>query len=288
MAKYITDIQMSMFPNEEDHLRKNGFTKITKPLNKEKQIYLWYATGEIKPITRIQFSFEDEQEQCLTDAGFSRINKNLRAGGGDREIYLWYLQGNTQYDFPIVELDVTTNPTEDAAKLELKWERSACKVDRDGEGNWIHLWMKREKETYINQLYVTVGQGQDAEMFNQGFIRVDENTNRGAAGKKIFIWYQPIDKAQKGIEGLEVSINKGEEEGLEREKFQKVVTSLNMGSKGDPIYLWYKIGRSNNAIKMVTILNEYEKSKFEEVGATVIKKNLNMGNVGDTQFLCFF
>lgn len=65
-----------------------------------------------------------------------------------------------------------------------------CGSAHKAGGNWIYLWVKSEKPTYICDDSVTDDFGSDPNRFKNGFTGVDKDANRGAGGPYIFIWYR--------------------------------------------------------------------------------------------------
>ncbi|KAF3695243.1 hypothetical protein EXN66_Car010919 [Channa argus] len=290
MSQYITQLQVSLNEDEENNLRKQGFIKISGDLNKGvggKFIYLWYKKGQGAPITRIQFTFNDEMSQGLKAAGYQKIDRDLNSGAGGDFIFLWLYRGSSKYDVPIVDLQVSTEATEEAPKFNLGFERLACDLNRKAEGNWIYLWVKREKPTYICDVTATDNYASDAMNFQNAFIRVDEDTNRGAGGASVFIWYRVTTDPQQGLKDLKVSTSDEEYQGFKNQQYQSVNVNLNTGTGGSPVYLWYKKADcSIRSLSLITNMGAVE--LYDTSGVQVIKKNLNSGNKGATEYLCYY
>ncbi|KAE8287112.1 hypothetical protein D5F01_LYC15076 [Larimichthys crocea] len=249
MAEYITHLDVSIDEAEEKNLQSQGFKKINVDLNKGaggNYIYLWYKTEQgSAPITRLQVTFSDDMAVGLISAGYTKIDKDLNAGAGGDYIYLWYFKGSTEYDTPIVELDVTADAQSEGLKFKNDWERLACDLNRKAKGNWIHIWMKREKQTYICDITATDSFGLDADYFQQG-----------AGGNDIYLWYK-TEQDSALITRLQVTFWHGMAEGLKdvmgcnshvippmavgliNAGYRKIDKNLNAGAAGDQIYLCY-------------------------------------------------
>lgn len=289
MAKYISELDVSFDGADEQRLKLDGFMKIDVDLNKGaggRGTYIWYKNGSV-PITRVQVTFNDDMGAGLNRAGYRKINKNLNDGTEGGQIYLWYFQGRGQYHTPIVEIDVTTDAKDEASKIRLDWEKLACNLNRGARGKWIHLWVKREEQTYICDVSATDSYDSDADKCKAGFIRVDEDTNRGSGADPIFIWYRQTIDSKGALNDLKVSTTDDEYQALQPQ-YQSVSVNLNEGTGGNKVYLWYKTQGSNNPIKAVTLLlNTAAVKEYEKAGATVIQSNLNEGNAGVTEYLSF-
>ncbi|XP_042359975.1 uncharacterized protein si:dkey-30j10.5 [Plectropomus leopardus] len=293
MTKYISALNVSLDKAEEQQLQAQGFKKINTDLNKGaggNHIFIWNKKESCPaPVTRVQFSFVHEMEDGLINAGYIKIPKNLNAGTKGNEIYLWYFQGHTKYDIPIVEIDVTTSAANEAPKYGLGWERLALDLNRRNDGDWIHIWVKREKQTYICDVDATVGFGSDGDYFESGYIRLDEDTNRGAGGAYVFIWYRMSTDPKVALSDLKVSTNASEYQLYQQQNYQPVSVNLNEGTGGNQVYMWYKKQVCPNPIQdLILLLNMCAVPVYEKAGITVIKRNLNSGNKGCREYLCLY
>ncbi|XP_041830200.1 uncharacterized protein LOC121632622 [Melanotaenia boesemani] len=291
---YITELQVSLNKAEEAELRERHFKKLSIDLNKGvggKEIHLWYKEGNCSPITRIQFSFNTEMSEGLNTAGYHKVDKNLNAGACGNEIYLWYYKGSSVYDIPIVKVDVSTD--DEAQKFKFGWERTACDLNRNAGKQWIYLWLQREKQVYVCDITANNSSAGDQEYFENGYIRVDENTNRGAGGASVFIWYRLTTDPKGGLTDLQISTNDKEYENLQNGNYQPVNQDLNKGTKGKDVFLWYKKAHCDSPIKTITVIfNKELVEPFQHAGVHVIDKSLNSGNgcgcwPATQMFLCF-
>ncbi|KAK9531092.1 hypothetical protein VZT92_010541 [Zoarces viviparus] len=291
MTTYISEIDVSLNDAEEQNLRKRGFKQLPGNLNKgagENCIYLWYKEGPTA-ITKIQVTFNDGMTAGLNNAGYKKINKDLNAGAGCSSVYLWSYQGSGEFDTPIVEIDVTTDANNEAAKFGPGWERMACDLNRKAGGAWIHIWVKRENPNYICDITATDFYESDTEMFENHYIRVDEDTNRGAGGSDIFIWYRQTTDPKRALNDLEVSISDKEAREYQQQHYTKVNVNLNDGTRGNQVYLWYKKKGSSIPIQTIALLlTKALVDKYRKAGLTVIEKSLNVGNDGHIEYLCVY
>ncbi|XP_040920460.1 uncharacterized protein si:dkey-30j10.5 [Toxotes jaculatrix] len=293
MASYISHLDVSLNTDEEQNLQSQGFKKINVDLNKGSggnYIYIWYKENSCSsPITRIQFTFNDDMAIGLINAGYTKISKDLNAGAKGDYIYLWYFRGSTEYDTPIVDIDVTTDAESEANKFSLGWEKLTCDLNRKAEGNWIHLWVKRERQTYICEVTATDSYGSDTDYFQKGYIRLDEDTNRDAKGAFVFIWYRQTTDSQRALSVLQISTNGSERQALQQQNYQPVSVDLNEGTGGNQVYLWYKQEQCEKPIKAIALLvNTDAVPVYERAGINVIKRNLNTGNKGCTEYLSVY
>uniref|UniRef100_A0A3B4Z3P6 Si:dkey-30j10.5 n=1 Tax=Stegastes partitus TaxID=144197 RepID=A0A3B4Z3P6_9TELE len=197
------------------------------------RIYIWYKTDGPKPITRIQFSFNDDMKMVLISANYNQITKNLNPGGN--QVFLWYFTGSTEYDVPIVDLDVSTD--DDAKKFKDGWERHACDLNQKAGGNWVYLWVKREKPMYVCDVTATFAKD-GSDYFKNGYIQVDEDTNRGTKGPCIFIMYRKSTSPGRTIKDLQVSTNDDDRTKYKNAGYKQVTTNLNQGTTGNLVFLW--------------------------------------------------
>ncbi|KAF3853092.1 hypothetical protein F7725_013780 [Dissostichus mawsoni] len=206
MTTYISELDVSLNAAQELDLKQRGFNKINVNLNKGAGGYDIYLWYKNGPlaITKVQVSFNDEMAVGLTKAGYTKIEKDLNAGAG----------------------------------------RLACDLNRNTEGNCIHVWLKREEQTYICDVIATDSYGSDSDYFQKGYIRVDEDTNRGAGGAYVFIWYRQTTDPEKALKDLQVSITDSQHQEYQKQDYQRVVVDLNQGTGGNQVFLWYK-KRSN-------------------------------------------
>lgn len=293
MANYISDLEVSRDQDEEQNLKSQGFDKVNVDLNKGaggNQIYLWYKKeSSLPPITRVQFTFNTDMAVGLIKTGYTKINKNLNTGAKGDQIYLWHFRGNTEYDTPIVDIDVTTDAESEAGKFKFGWERLTCDLNRKAKGNWIHTWVKRQSQTYVCDVIATDSYESDADLFQQGYIRLDEDTNRGGKGAFVFIWYRQTTDSQRALSVLQISTNKAEFQAFQQQHYQQVNVNLNEGTTGNPVYLWYKKVDHEKPIKaVILLLNPEAFQAYEKAGITVIEGNLNTGHQGHIERLCFY
>lgn len=231
----ISKLQVSVNKDEEKMLCEQVFKKLFVNLNKgaeEHAIYLWYKEGG-DPITRIQLSFNDVMAKGLMEAGFQKIDKNLNAGAGGNNIYLWYYKGSSEYDIPIVNLELTTKAEDEPHMFKEGWKKLSCNLNRQNDGDHIYLWVKKQKTTYICDIDATTGFGEDVKMFNDGYIRVDEDTNRGVGGLYIFIWYRQTTDPKKTITQLGISTYDAEQKQFQDENYVSVIEDLNQKTGGN-------------------------------------------------------
>ncbi|XP_047238367.1 uncharacterized protein LOC124878460 [Girardinichthys multiradiatus] len=287
MVLYVTDIEVSLNEAEEIMLHNEGFKKLPVDLNpdsKGNKIYFWYKTSDCPAITRIQFSFTDKMKDGLIAEGYHQVEKNLNAGNSGSPIYLWFHKVSSPYDVPIVDLHLSIDAAEDARNVQPLWERLPCDLNRRAGGKWIYLWVKRETQTYICDITANFDRALDANLFHQGYIRMDEDTNRG-----VFLWYRQSTDSQNAIKDLQVSTNQEDIESYNNQNYVSVLTNLNEGTMGTPVYVWYKrndCGR--DPINFVTLIHDPAAVQpYEKAGVTVIQKNLNKGNSTGIEYLCY-
>ncbi|XP_032398375.1 uncharacterized protein si:dkey-30j10.5 isoform X2 [Etheostoma spectabile] len=286
-TSYISDLAVSIDEADENQLISQGFKKINVDLNKGaggNYIYLWYKNGS-EQITRVQFSFNQAMAEGLSIAGFTKIDKDLNAGAGGDYIYLWFSRKSGDYHTPIVEIDVTDNPDGEAFKFTNGWEKSACDLNRKVGGRYIYVWVKRNQQTYICDVTAYNSGG----YYNEEYIRMDEDVNRDTGAAPIFIWYRQTTDPQLALTDLKISTNNDEYDSLQKQAYSIVSVDLNEGTGGNQVYLWYKKQGSNNPIQaMSLLLNLDAVPVYENAGIPVIKKSLNTGNNGRTEYLCFY
>ncbi|XP_034072022.1 uncharacterized protein LOC117546051 [Gymnodraco acuticeps] len=286
MCSYISELEVSLNEAEEQNLLQRGFIVIDGNLNEGARgnaIRLWFKRGSV-PITKVQVSFREEMADGLTKAGYKKIYKDLNAGAWGDYLYLWYSQGSGEFDTPIVDISVTTDAADEAERFACGWERVACDLNRGACGNLIHLWLKREKKTYICDVTATDSYGLDIDLFEKGYIRVDEDTNRGARGAYVFIWFRQTTDPEKAVNEIQVSINDDQYLEYQQQKYEQVDVDLNKGTGGNQVFLWYK--RRSNPIKAIgLLLNKDVVKENLEAGISVILKDLNEGNKGSLEYL---
>ncbi|XP_034005404.1 uncharacterized protein LOC117497545 [Trematomus bernacchii] len=284
---YISELDVSLDAAEEKELKKNYFRKIDVNLNEGAEgnpIYLWYKYGS-EAITKVQVSFNTDMTHGLSNAGYQKIAKNLNAGTGGSNLFLWYFKGSGEFDTPIVDISVTTDAANEGEKFASDWERVSCDLNREAKGNWIHLWLKRKEQTYICDLTAADSSMSDIKRFKDGYIRVDEDTNRGAGEANVFIWYRQTADPEKALKDLQVSINKGQYDDYEKQGYQQVDVDLNKGTEDKNVFLWYKKEGSNPIKAIGLLLNEDAVKEYPKARVTVILRNLNQGNKGLAEYL---
>ncbi|XP_038565267.1 uncharacterized protein LOC119895920 [Micropterus salmoides] len=291
MANNITHLNVSLDEAEEQMLQSQGFKKINVNLNKGaggNVIYIWYKKlSNSAPITRVQVSFNDEMAVGLAESGYKKIPKDLNAGAKGNRLYLWYFRGNSKYDTPIVDIDITTDAAGEARKFCHGWERLVCDLNRNVGGSRIYGWVKRKTQTYICDVTATDCYTSDSDYFQEGYIRMDEDTNRGAGGAIVFIWYRQTTNPKTALTDLQISTNGTEYQELQQQNYTAVNVNLNEGTGGNKVYLWHTTEGDNNPIEGSTLLlNPAAVPLYEKAGATVVKRNINAGNKGSTVYLC--
>ncbi len=289
----ITKLNVSTTKDEEEILGAQGYQLINNNLNegtKQNQVFLWYKKEcGLKPVTRIQFSFNDNMKSGLADAAYEHVNRDLNAGARGDHIFLWYFYGSTESDIPITSLEISKDAKEEPALLKDGWERLGCDLNRNAAGgNFIYLWVKREKPSYICEITATVDFSSDKQKFDLGFTRVDEDTNRGAGGNKVFLWYRRSTDKSKALTALNVSINFQENVRLQNEDFKKLSVNLNSGTSGNDVYAWYLTEGCEAQIKnIVLLINSNTWTVYQKAGVSFVDKNLNEGNKGMEMYLAY-
>ncbi|XP_051715975.1 uncharacterized protein LOC127494269 [Ctenopharyngodon idella] len=291
-GQQITKLNVSTCKDEEEILGAQGYQLINVNLNEGtggNRVLLWYKKESGKrPVTRIEFSFTDKMKSGLADAGYTLVNKDLNAGVSGDHIFLWYFYGSTEYDIPIVELVVTKEAKEEPALLKDGWERLGCDLNRNAGGNYIYLWVKREKTSYIQQVAATVDFSSDKHMFELGYTRVCEDTNRGSGGKNyVFLWYRRTTDESKALTALDVSTSLQEESKLQKEGYKKLSVNLNKGTGGKDVYLWYKKEGQEWMQAFVLLINSDAWIEYQKAGVNFIEKNLNEGNKGWEMYIAY-
>ncbi|CAI5681913.1 unnamed protein product [Oreochromis niloticus] len=283
----IIDLAVSVNKSDENGLRAEHFKKIDVNLNEGVQgnaIYLWYKTGDCAAITRIQFSFNKEMAKGLISAGFHKIDKNLNSGSRGDESYLWYKKDTTDYDVPIQKLDVTTEWSDEAQKFKNGWEKLAFDLNHGAGGKPVYLWVERVKPTYICDIDARPASNVDGDLFNKGYIRMDENNTGG----KVFIWYRQTTDRKLAIKVLELSVNKDEYDNYQNQDYTPVAQDLQEGSQPNEVFLWYKKEDcSKTPIKIITVINKSAKELYQNVGMDVIEKPFIRGSCACASYLCF-
>ncbi|KAL3975215.1 choriolysin H [Sarotherodon galilaeus] len=296
MPEYFTELQVSLNTAEEYFLRSQGFRNIAVNLNigaGGNTIHLWYKKGMGPGITNIQFSFNQPMTNGLIEAGYEKVDKNLNEGAGGDQIYLWYSKSDK--NVPIVDIDVIKDADAEAQNFKDDWERLACDLNRNIGGNWIYLFVKREKQTYIADIKATVNCSGDERYFKNGYIRVDESTNRGATEwwlhstpPTIFLWYRLTTNSKDALRDLKISTKQSEYENYQQEGYLPVNQNLSEETGGNEVFLWYKKDGSKNPIKAVTVItNPRAVEPYLKAGVNVIQESLNTGNNGVPIYLCF-
>lgn len=216
----------------------------------------------------------------------------LNEGAGGDDIYLWYSKSDK--NVPIVDIDATEDADAEAQKFKDSWERLACDLNHNARGNLIYMWVKREKQTYISEIKTTINCSGDGDNFKNGYIRVDENTNRDATNKDsptptIFLWYRLSTYPKDAFRDLKVSTNQDDYEKYQQKGYLLVNQDLNEGTGGNEVYLWYKKGGSDKPIKAVTVITNIPGAvePYRSAGVNVIQESLNTGNNGVPIYVCF-
>ncbi|KAK9963847.1 hypothetical protein ABG768_007008 [Culter alburnus] len=291
-GQQITKLDVSTSQEEEQILGAQGYQLINVNLNegaRGNRILLWYKKESGKrPVTRIEFSFTDKMKPGLADAGYEVVNRDLNAGTGGDHIFLWYLYGSTKYDMPIVELEVTKAAKEEPALLKDGWERLGCDLNRNASRTIIYLWVKREKTSYIQEIAATVDFSSDKHMFELGYTRVCEDTNRNAGGKNlVFLWYRCTTDKSKALTDLNISTSLQEESKLQKEGYKVLSVDLNKGTTGKKVYPWYKKEGDQPIQAMVLLINRDAWDEYKKAGINFIEKNLNEGNGDCAMYMAY-
>lgn len=286
----ITKLGVSTSKDDEEILGAQGYQLINVDLGTCKnRIFLWYKKEcGMRPVTRIQFSFLDEMSKGLDSAGYEKIDKNLNAVPGGKPINMWYFYGNTEFDIPITNLEVSKDAKEEPALLLDGWERLGCELNRGAVKNLIYLWVKREKPSYISEITASSEFTSDKQKFDLGFTRVDEDTNRGAGGNYVYLWYRRTTDKSKALTALNVSTDFQENVRIQNEGFKKVSVNLNAGTTGNDVYAWHLNEGCESQIKaMVLLINSDACAVYQKAGVNFVNKNLNEGNKGQEMYIAY-
>ncbi|XP_037387825.1 uncharacterized protein LOC119261889 [Pygocentrus nattereri] len=292
MTQAITELQVSTNMKKEEDLKKQGFTKVDGNLNSGTtgpEVFLWYKKGGVKSVTRIQCSYRNEMNDGLGAAGFQKIKENINIGTEGDAIFLWYMTGTTTSDIAIMDLKVTTLLAEEPRQFSAGWERLGLDLNHNTGGNPVYLWVKRDTTTYISNITASLSFSEDKTLFDHGYIRVDEDTNRGASPSlAVFLWYRRCKYPDVSITDIDVSISEEQEGSLLKKGYLKVNKDLNAGTNGDSVYLWYKHSE-NPAIQFLTVLvgNDALQAYKSAKTCKVVEKNLNNGNNGVPLYVAY-
>ncbi|XP_038131223.1 uncharacterized protein LOC119776716 [Cyprinodon tularosa] len=284
---YITEIVVSVNQDEEKQFLLDGYIQNPVNLNKEStgaKNFLWYKKGNDNGITRIQASFNDEMSKGLHDAGYQKVYKNLNQGAGGDEIYLWYHKDSTNHEIPIKDLFLSTEREDEAQLFRFGWEKLTCNLNRRNGGCRIYLWVQRAEPTFVSDIIATRNFEDDHSKFKEGYIRLDEDIHRGSGGPSMFLWYLLTTDEKEAIKDLKICQDK-----CPSTDYKKVEQNLNEG-KGTPIFLCYtKDGQSKKAIQTISlIIKEIGKEFYEIAGVQLLETDLNEGNEGVAEYLCFY
>lgn len=290
---YISHLDMHHNDADEKKIKSEGYRKVNTELNKGaggKSSFLWYKTGSRSAaITRIQLTYNAQMSVGLIKAGYTKIPWPIVRAAGADPIYIWFFQGSTENDIPIVDICFTDNPGNEALLFGQGWERLSCDLNRKAGGDWFYIWVKRELQTYISDVAITDSPTSDEEYLRDGYIRLDEDAHMGVGSDFVFIWYRLTTIPDRALSDLKVSITESEFQALQEQNYQPVNVNLNEGAGSIPMYLWCKKEGSNTPIKtIILLLNIDAVPVFEKAGVTVIKKSLNAGIKGRTEYLCFY
>ncbi|XP_048044515.1 uncharacterized protein LOC125267180 [Megalobrama amblycephala] len=292
-AHPITKLDISTTKKESEDLSSQDYQFINVNLNEAaggNEVLLWYKKESGKrPVTRIEFSFNEQMKSGLADAGYEQVEKDLNAGVSNADhIFLWYLYGSTEYDMPIVDLKVTKAAKEEPPLIKDGWERLGCDLNRNASKTIIYLWVKREKTSYIQEIAGTVDFSSDSQMFEEGYTRVCEDTNRNAKGKNlVFLWYRRTTHKSKALTDLNVSTSHEDESKLQNEGYKKLSVDLNEGTNGKAVYLWYRKDEGQSIQAMVLLINSDAWKEYPGAGVNFIKKNLNEGNSDCAMYMAY-
>lgn len=277
MSKYITELAVSIDTNEAEGLLKRGFKKIPIDLMQDKHdysIYLWYKKGDSAAITKVQLTYMENMQSGLSKLKYTRIESDLSGGTNKNPVNLWYFKGTTHADVPIVEVEVSIDPENEAMMFSRGWERLACDLTLTNKETKVYLWMKRETPTFIQDIDATGDYSRDVGLLELGYTRVDLIVNTGKEGAPIFIWYLLTTDSSKAVKDIKVSNNKADEEYYVNQDYIRVRLDLNQWCCWDPEYLWYKKISPKDPIKIVTMIPSSSTAVYEREAATVIKKML--------------
>lgn len=123
-------------------------------------------------------------------------------------------------------------------------------------------------------------------MFELGYTRVDEDTNRGAGGNYVFFWYRRTTNKKQALTALEVSTSLQEEVKLQKEGYIILSVDLNKGTSGKLVYAWHKKKEFESPIQaMVLLIDSWD--EYKKADLTVIEKNLNEGNNGWKMYIAY-
>ncbi|KAL0149298.1 hypothetical protein M9458_055336 [Cirrhinus mrigala] len=257
-GQQITKLNVSTSKDEEEILGAQGYEFINANLNQGaggNQVLLWYKKecGN-RPVTRIQFSFNNSMKSGLADAGYELVNRDLNAGVRGDHIFLWYFYGSTEFDIPIVNLQVTAEAKEEPASFQ------------------------KPRVDFVS----------DKHLFELGYTRADEDTNRGAGGNYVFLWYRRTTDKSKALTALNISTSLQEEAKLQAKGFQKLSVNLNKGTSGKDVYAWHKKEGCESQIQaMLLLINSKAWNEYQKAGINFVEKNLNDGNNGWIIYLAY-
>lgn len=293
---YITDLDVSTNPDEEKILEERGFTKVNVNINTgtkaRNNVYLWFKKGNPKmdsPVTRVQITYTKGMEAEMEEAGYVKINKNLNAGTDGVPLYMWYSKATGPNDVPVVAVDVTASPFEEANKMMSGgiWEAVNCDLNLGVSKTFVYAWLQREKPIYIDKVTATDNYELHGLLMSAGYTRVDVGTNLGPDGDPVFIWYRKTTDEKKSLSYLNVSMDGQQWKALEEDGYNVVNVNLNKGTWGHPIHLWYKKEDPTLMTGIFLLRNLDAVDQLKAAGVKVIEKDLNEGNPAAVIYVCY-
>ncbi|TNN22965.1 hypothetical protein EYF80_066919 [Liparis tanakae] len=211
-------------------------------------------------ITQLDVSLNKTHEQYLITRGFKKLPNDLKTGTCGDEIYLWYKKG--KIGAAITRLQVSHNHDMATGLVSAGYTQ----IPKD----------------------LNAGAG-DTDLFRDGYIRVDANTNRGTGGSEVFIWYRQTTDPKRALTDLQVSTCEDEMFAFQQQGYTCVSVNLSGEESGQKVYVWYKKGEPKNPIKAIALLvNSDLIPAYIDAGLTVIEKNIDPGSDWVSEYLCFY
>eukprot|EP00064_Thunnus_orientalis_P020604 superscaffoldBa00005753_g20745 len=237
-------------------------------------------------ITHLDVSLNVTEEEYLQSQDYKIIYGDLNKGALGKYIYIWFKKEDGAP--PITRIQVTFNDDMAVGLTAAGYTKIDKDLNAGAAGDHIYLWYFRGGTEYdipIVDIYVTKDAKDEGRKLKSGWERLACDLNRGNTGNWIYAW---TTDSRRALSDLKISTNDSEHWELQEQNYNKVDVNLNEGTIGDEVYLWYKQEESK-PIKAITLLvNPAAVEWYMQAGVKVIKRDLNTGNLGKTEYLCFY
>ncbi|KAK9963851.1 hypothetical protein ABG768_007012 [Culter alburnus] len=243
------------------------------------------ASGQ--PITKLDVSTSQEEEQILGAQGYHLINVNLNEGARGNQVLLWFKKESGKT--PVTRIEFSFTDKMKPGLADAGYEVVNRDLNAGVCGDHIFLWYLYGSTKYdipIVDLTVSKDANEEPALLKDDWERLGCDLNRNAGGNIIYLWVKREKTSY--IHEIAATVDFSSDKHMFELGFTRVCENTTRNAGGQNyVFLWYR--RTTDKSKALTDLNIstslQEESKLQKEGYKKISVDLNKGTGGNVVYL---